>query len=81
MEIIRKEKDFGREFRNPVLTIGNLDGVHLGHQRIFRRVTEKAREINGESIVYTFEPHPVELLAPQHKPLLITTPEEKLRLL
>jgi riboflavin kinase/FMN adenylyltransferase len=81
MEIIRKEKDFGREFRNPVLTIGNFDGVHLGHQRIFRRVTEKAREINGESIVYTFEPHPVELLAPQHKPLLITTPEEKLRLL
>ena len=81
MEIIRKEKDFGREFRNPVLTIGNFDGVHLGHQRIFRRVTEKAREINGESIVYTFEPHPVELFAPQHKHLLITTPEEKLRLL
>lgn len=81
MEIIRKEKGFRREFKNPVLTIGNFDGVHLGHQRIFRQVTEKAGEINGESIVYTFEPHPVELLAPEHKPLLITSPGEKLRLI
>ncbi len=81
MEIIRKEKDFRREFKNPVLTIGNFDGVHLGHQRIFRQVAEKAGEINGESMVYTFEPHPVELLAPQQKPLLITSPQEKLRLI
>ena len=81
MEIIRKEKNFQREFKNPVLTIGNFDGVHLGHQRIFQRVKEKAREIGGESIVYTFEPHPVELLAPERKPLLITPPREKLRLI
>ncbi|MFH1758845.1 MAG: bifunctional riboflavin kinase/FAD synthetase [Pseudomonadota bacterium] len=81
MEIIREEKNFQREFKNPVLTIGNFDGVHLGHQRIFRRVKEKAREIGGESIVYTFEPHPVELLAPERKPLLITPLREKLRLI
>lgn len=81
MEIIRKEKDFKREFKNPVLTIGNFDGVHLGHQRIFQRVKEKAGEIGGQSIVYTFEPHPVELLAPERKPLLITPIKEKLRLI
>jgi len=80
MEVIRKEKDFQRPFQNPVLTIGNFDGVHLGHQRIFQLVNEKANEIGGESIVYTFEPHPVEVLAPKLKPLLITPLEEKLRL-
>ena len=81
MEIIRREKDFKRSFRNPVLTIGNFDGVHLGHQHIFRLVREKAREIGGESIVYTFDPHPVAVLAPEHKPPLITPLEEKLRLI
>jgi riboflavin kinase/FMN adenylyltransferase len=81
MEIIRKAKDFKRSFKNPVLTIGNFDGVHLGHQRIFRLVKEKAREIGGESVVYTFEPHPAAVLAPQLKPLLITSSEEKLRLI
>jgi riboflavin kinase/FMN adenylyltransferase len=81
MEIIRREKDLKRGFRNPVLTIGNFDGVHLGHRFIFRRVLEKAKEIDGESIVYTFDPHPVEILAPERKPLLITPLEEKLRLI
>lgn len=81
MEIIRREKDFKRNFRNPVLTIGNFDGVHLGHQVIFKRVMEKAREIGGEAIVYTFDPHPVEVLAPERKPVLITPLEEKLRLI
>jgi riboflavin kinase/FMN adenylyltransferase len=81
MEIINKETDGKRSFQNPVLTIGNFDGVHLGHQHIFRLVKEKAREIGGESIVYTFEPHPVAVLAPERKPLLITPLEEKLRLI
>ena len=81
MEIIRKERDFRRSFKKPVLTIGNFDGVHLGHQRIFQRVREKAGEIGGESIVYTFHPHPVEVLAPDRKPLLITLLKEKLRLI
>jgi len=81
MEVIRIEKEFQRTFQNPVLTIGNFDGVHLGHQRIFQLVKEKAREIGGESIVYTFEPHPVEILAPKLKPLLITPLEEKMRLI
>ncbi len=45
MEVIRREKELKRPFRNPVLTIGNFDGVHLGHQVIFKRVMETAREI------------------------------------
>ncbi len=81
MEIIRKDRDFKRPFKNPVLTIGNFDGVHLGHQRIFQLVSQKAREIGGESIIYTFDPHPVEVLAPERKPPLITPLKEKLKLI
>jgi riboflavin kinase / FMN adenylyltransferase len=50
MEVIWKAKDFSRSFKSPVLTLGNFDGVHLGHQRIFRQVIQKAHEIGGESI-------------------------------
>lgn len=81
MEIINKEKNFSRPFKKPVLTIGNFDGVHLGHQHIFRQVKEKAKQIGGETIVYTFDPHPLTILEPQRQLLLITSIAEKLRLM
>ena len=81
MEIIWKGKDFERSFKNPVLTLGNFDGVHLGHQRIFQRVREKANEIGGESIAYTFHPHPVQMLKPERSPFLLLPVEERLRLI
>jgi riboflavin kinase / FMN adenylyltransferase len=80
MEVFYRSRNFKRNFKNPVLTIGNFDGVHLGHQRIFQLVRARAREIGGVSIVYTFDPHPAKELAPERKPLLITNLEEKLRL-
>lgn len=64
-----------------VLTIGNFDGVHLGHREIFRRVVCKAQEIVGTSVVITFEPHPLRFLDPRKAPLRLNTPEEKIRLL
>lgn len=81
MEIINKEKNFSRPFKRPVLTIGNFDGVHLGHQQIFRQVKEKAKQIGGETIVYTFDPHPLTILEPKRQLLLITSTAEKLRLI
>ncbi len=81
MEIIWKARDFGRMFRAPVLTLGNFDGVHLGHQSIFRRVTEKAKEIGGEGVAYTFNPHPVQMLRPERETFLLLPVEEKLRLI
>ena len=81
MEVIRKAKDFDRSFKNPVLTIGNFDGVHLGHQRIFQRVREHAQKIGGESIAYTFDPHPVELFNSDSDPFLLLPVEERLRLI
>ena len=63
------------------MTIGNFDGVHLGHREIFRKVVRKAVETDSLSAVLTFEPHPLRLLAPDRAPLRINTPAEKVRLL
>jgi riboflavin kinase/FMN adenylyltransferase len=81
MEVIWKAKDFGRSFKNPVLTLGNFDGVHLGHQRIFQQVRRKAKEIGGEAIAYTFTPHPVQLLKPGKEPFLLLPIGERIRLI
>ncbi|MBW2503262.1 MAG: riboflavin biosynthesis protein RibF, partial [Deltaproteobacteria bacterium] len=81
MQIIRKLNSLHLDPRRTVLTIGNFDGVHLGHREIFRRVVRKARETGTLSAVLTFEPHPLRLLAPERAPLRINTPEEKVRLL
>ena len=81
MEIIWKAKNFNRPFKNPVLALGNFDGVHVGHQRIFQRVREKAKEVSGDSIAYTFDPHPVQMLKPQREPFLLLPVTERLRLI
>jgi len=65
MDIIIGIENIRRKFRNPVLTLGNFDGVHLGHQRIFEELKEEARKIDGEAIVFTFDPHPLQILNPQ----------------
>jgi riboflavin kinase / FMN adenylyltransferase len=61
----------------PVITIGNFDGVHIGHQKIFRAVVEKAREIGGTPVAMTFEPHPVRVLSPERGLKLITSFRDK----
>lgn len=67
-------------FRNPVVTIGTFDGVHLGHQLIIRKLKEEARGHGGESVLVTFDPHPRKIVS--HKPLqLINTLPEKVTLL
>lgn len=69
-------------FRNAVLTIGTYDGVHAGHQAIIQRINAIAEEINGESVVLTFDPHPRLVLDPKSKDLkLISTIQEKIALL
>jgi len=62
---------------SPVITIGNFDGVHIGHQKIFRAVLEKAKSFRGTPVAMTFEPHPVRVLSPERDLRLITTFEEK----
>ena len=69
-------------FRNAVVTIGSYDGVHRGHQQILRRINDLAREVDGESVVVTFHPHPRQVIYPDDNSLqLITTIDEKVALL
>lgn len=63
------------------LTLGIYDGVHLGHQKIIRRVVERAKEIGGMSCVVTFDPHPREVLIPDTAPDLLTSTKKKIELL
>ncbi|MCS7164609.1 MAG: bifunctional riboflavin kinase/FAD synthetase [Thermodesulfovibrio sp.] len=69
------------EWEDTVITIGNFDGVHIGHQRIFDYVKRKANQINGKSVVVTFHPHPIKVLFKDHPLKLITTTEDKIKLI
>lgn len=60
-----------------ILTIGNFDGVHRGHREIIRRVQAAAHAHQLSSLVYTFQPHPIKLLAPHRAPALLHTYEQK----
>jgi riboflavin kinase / FMN adenylyltransferase len=75
----REAKSLG--LKNPVITIGNFDGVHLGHQKILKRTIQRARALDGVSVVYTFNPHPLKVVRPEAEPQSITTFEEKVRLI
>ena len=68
-------------FQNAVITIGTFDGVHQGHQQILNQVVARAKEVNGESVVITFEPHPRRLLFPDKPLKLLTSLAAKLELL
>lgn len=64
---------------NPVLTIGTFDGVHIGHQKIIQRLNAEAVKVGGESVLFTFYPHPRMVLYPENHGLrLIQTQAEKM---
>ncbi len=81
MKIIRNLAAIIAPFQGAVVTLGNFDGVHMGHREIFRRVVQKARECGGTSVVYTFVPHPLKVVAPERAPRMINTFAEKERLI
>ena len=81
MTLIYDLEKLEKPLRNPVLTIGNFDGVHKGHLVLFDLVKDKAGSIDGQSAVMTFEPHPIKVMKPGNGPLMITPTQQKLRLI
>lgn len=81
MQIYHHINDF-EPLKNAVVTIGTFDGVHLGHQKIIYKLVEKAKTLNGESVILTFFPHPRMILNPgDHQLKMINTMAEKANLL
>jgi riboflavin kinase/FMN adenylyltransferase len=79
---MRVRRTISAASRSPTaLTIGNFDGVHRGHQAMLARLKERARALGLSACVLTFEPHPLELFAPQTAPTRLTSLREKLELL
>lgn len=69
------------DFGPCALTIGNFDGVHAGHRRILRRVVELAKQHGWIPSALTFDPHPAVIVAPERAPRLLSTPEQRARLM
>jgi riboflavin kinase/FMN adenylyltransferase len=61
-----------------VLSVGNFDGLHLGHQKILRMVVARARATGLTAAAITFDPHPMKLLQPERAPLMIETLSQRL---
>lgn len=81
MEILHDRIDKLPSSREVAATIGVFDGVHLGHQEVFRRVHQVANGLGVGSAVVTFDSHPAHVVRPQSAPKLLTTLEQKLELL
>ena len=73
-----KPSDFFFFAKHPVLTIGNFDGQHVGHQALIASVVEMAKRRQGTPMVLTFDPHPAKVLAPGISLQFLTMKEEKL---
>ena len=81
MKLIEDLKKIVRPYKNAVVTIGNFDGVHIGHQALFNEVIKRAKALDGTSIAITFEPHPIRALKQNNHPPLITLYEQKVELI
>ena len=81
MQLIRGYHNLRAEHRGCVATIGNFDGVHLGHQTVLGQLSDEAARLGVPSLVMTFEPYPREYFAPSDAPPRLTRMREKLKAL
>jgi riboflavin kinase/FMN adenylyltransferase len=77
MQILEHSQLSPGQFQRSVVTLGNFDGVHLGHRALLRQVADRARELDATSVVYTFHPHPLKILNPSFCPPLLTSFEDR----
>lgn len=80
MQLVRGLHNMRPDAQGCVATIGNFDGVHLGHQQILRRLVERAKQLGLPSCVIIFEPQPLEFFRPQQAPVRLTRLRDKLEL-
>ena len=78
MKIYHTIPDNKNLFKNPVVTIGNFDGVHIGHRKIFNKLLDVSQRINGDPVVITFSSHPRKVLNPENPIKIVTTSDEKI---
>ncbi|MGZ8487128.1 MAG: bifunctional riboflavin kinase/FAD synthetase [Candidatus Binatia bacterium] len=81
MQIIRHIDDPALAFEGSSVTLGNFDGIHLGHQELIKNTVDDARRLGVCSAVLTFEPHPLRVLAPDRAPKMLLTHKDKMQLL
>jgi riboflavin kinase/FMN adenylyltransferase len=79
--VYRSMAEIPADFGPSVASIGNFDGVHLGHQEILSAVVDEARGLGLRSVAVTFDPHPERFLRPTKTPRLLTTMDERIKLL
>jgi len=79
--IYRSLAETPADFGPCAITIGNFDGAHMGHRRILHRVSALAREEGWKSAALTFDPHPAKLVSPASAPRLLTTLDERARMI
>jgi len=81
MKIYNNLADITEPITDSFVTIGNFDGVHLGHHMLFAEVVSRAFQKKGTSVVITFEPHPLQVVRPEIGIKLISTYEQKVELI
>ena len=77
MELVRGRHNLRPRHRGSAVTVGNFDGVHLGHQAVLRQLAERARAVGEPSTVVTFEPHPREFFDPDNAPARLSRLRDK----
>ena len=81
MKIIRGIENLNNEFTQCVVTLGNFDGVHLGHQQLINHLIEQGKKLNLPTVVMLFEPQPLEFFSKQNAPARLTSFKEKVQLI
>jgi riboflavin kinase/FMN adenylyltransferase len=81
MQIYRHIDDLNLSHRDSVVTLGNFDGIHLGHQALIRNAVQDARRRGLVSVVLTFEPHPLRVLAPARAPKMLLAHKDKMQIM
>jgi riboflavin kinase/FMN adenylyltransferase len=79
--LLRQLHNLPTEVRRGAVAIGNFDGVHQGHARIVERLKALASQVAGPAVVFTFDPHPIQILRPERAPPPLTQIERKAKLL